>query len=251
MTKLSVPESIIIVPARSNSKSIPNKNMRLLKGKPVLFYTLDIAVTALEQWLVNKVVFTTESEEYLKAVEDEYGKHVSIRDRFWLMKRDPSMAHDWVQNDDVVMDVIRRMEEKIPPKSTGILLQPTSPFREYGHLVRAIQLKRHLMHSRTGTLISGHMLNTKGFIWSIQEEDRHNMEPMGHDPTRRLGRQWDEGYKEQSIFKEDGSIYIFDWDTAKYSRTFRNPPFIPFITEPIVDLDEPEDWEKIKDERAG
>lgn len=238
--------TIAIIPARANSKSIPNKNMRLLKGKPVLFWTLDLVKSALEHRLIDLAIFTTESESYRESVLAHYKNSRMMREKMLLMPRHESLSHDWVQNDDVVMDVIRKSDDWVPPKSIGILLQPTSPFRDYKHIVDAVQIKRYLQGRKEGTVISGHMLDTRGFIWKVDENEM--LHPMGHDPTRRLGRQWDEGYKEQRIFKEDGSIYVFDWDTTKRTRTFRNAPFIPLITDPVVDLDEPEDWDSVADD---
>ena len=242
-------EVVAIVPARANSKSIKNKNMLLLKGKPVLFWTLDLVKTALEEGIIDRAIFTTESKEYRASVVGHYRRHKEMMGKMSIILRDPSLSRDWVQNDDVVMDVIRRMDGFLNEGAIGVLLQPTSPFRKYEHLAQAIEQK--CFGEWEKTVISGHMLDTRGFIWSVRD-DFHDMKPMGHDPTRRLGRQWDSGYEEQRIFKEDGSIYVFDWDVAKHTRTFRNPPFMPLITEPVVDLDEPEDWERAKkDERAG
>ena len=55
-----------IIPARSGSKRLKNKNIRPLAGKPLIFHTLD-AVIGHPQ--VEKIVFTSDSDTYRNLVQ--------------------------------------------------------------------------------------------------------------------------------------------------------------------------------------
>lgn len=67
-----------VIPARSGSKRLPGKNVRKLAGRPLVFYTLDSVLGHSE---ITKIIFTTDSEEYINLVKDEYGDAVSYEYR--------------------------------------------------------------------------------------------------------------------------------------------------------------------------
>lgn len=55
--------NLAIIPARSGSKGVPNKNIRLLNGKPLMAYTIE---AALESAVFDEVMVSTDSEEYAR-----------------------------------------------------------------------------------------------------------------------------------------------------------------------------------------
>lgn len=63
---------IALIPARSGSKGIPNKNIRLYKGKPLIAHSIDIAKKC---ELISEIYVSTDSEEY-KKIAEEYGAKV-------------------------------------------------------------------------------------------------------------------------------------------------------------------------------
>lgn len=60
---------LAIIPARSMSKGITNKNIRLLNGKPLLAYSVE---QALKSKYINRVIISTDSPMYAKIAE-KYG----------------------------------------------------------------------------------------------------------------------------------------------------------------------------------
>lgn len=63
---------IAIIPARSGSKGIPDKNIRLYKGKPLIAHSINIA---LQSKYISDVYVSTDSEKY-KTIALEYGAKV-------------------------------------------------------------------------------------------------------------------------------------------------------------------------------
>lgn len=55
-------KKIAIITARAGSKGLPDKNMLMVDGKPLLSYTID---PALESDLFDKVILSTDSQEYI------------------------------------------------------------------------------------------------------------------------------------------------------------------------------------------
>ena len=60
---------LAIIPARSGSKSVKHKNVRQINGKPMMAYSIE---HALKSRLINRVIVSTDSEEYAK-IAREYG----------------------------------------------------------------------------------------------------------------------------------------------------------------------------------
>ena len=80
-----------VVPARSGSKRLPGKNIRLLAGKPLVFHTLS---ATLGHENIEKVIFTTDSYEYAEIVTSEYGDDVKIEIRPSSYAEDKAKVYD-------------------------------------------------------------------------------------------------------------------------------------------------------------
>ena len=51
-----------LIPARSGSKTIKNKNIKLLNKKPLIYYSLETAKSK----YFKKIIFSSDSNKYLK-----------------------------------------------------------------------------------------------------------------------------------------------------------------------------------------
>ena len=65
-------KNIAIIPARSGSKGLPDKNIRLLNGKPLIAYTIEAAQKSNQ---FDTVMVSTDSEKYAELAR-EYGAEV-------------------------------------------------------------------------------------------------------------------------------------------------------------------------------
>jgi len=118
---------IAIIPARGGSKGIPQKNIRLLAGKPLVAYTIEHALRARQ---VNRTIVSTDDAEIAK-VARQYGAEVVIRP--------PELATDTASSEPVLLHVLSFLEQTegyLP--SLIVLLQPTSPLRQPDDIDNAI-----------------------------------------------------------------------------------------------------------------
>lgn len=115
-----------IVPARSGSKRLPGKNVKLLGGKPLIFHTLD-AVT--NQQAVSKVIFTTDSDEYLGLVNQKYGDEVTLEKRPESFASDTTKVHD---------EIVRLAKTGQIQTEWFMLCLPTAPLRTYSTVSRLL-----------------------------------------------------------------------------------------------------------------
>lgn len=121
---------LAIIPARSGSKGIPNKNIRLINGRPMLSYSIE---HGLKSKYINRVILSTDSEEYAK-IGIEYGAEVPFI-------RPAEYATDMALDIDVFFHCLSFLKEKenyIP--DVVVQLRPTYPIREGADIDAMIEI---------------------------------------------------------------------------------------------------------------
>lgn len=116
---------IAIIPARSGSKGLPNKNVLLVDGKPLISYSVEAAI---KSKVFDEIIVTTDSQEYIDILS-KYNKYVKF------IKRDLNLALDGSSSYDVIIDVLNKID--IINIDYFVLLQPTSPLRNSYHIQEA------------------------------------------------------------------------------------------------------------------
>lgn len=119
---------LVVIPARGGSKGIPRKNLRLLNGKPLIFYAI---TTALESKFQPDVYVSSEDDEILSSAALFGAK---------IHKRDLAIADDKSTLDPVIYACFEHAE-KTEKKTYDyvITMQPTSPLLQKESLDAAIQ----------------------------------------------------------------------------------------------------------------
>jgi CMP-N,N'-diacetyllegionaminic acid synthase len=113
-------DTLCIIPARSGSKGIKNKNIIEIKKKPLFIHSLDFAK---KLNFIKKTIFTTNSKKYLN-IAKEYGYN------FYNL-RPNELATDTIETSDVIKYEIKNLNKNILKGIRFILvLQPTCPFRK-------------------------------------------------------------------------------------------------------------------------
>lgn len=117
--------SLAIIPARGGSKALPNKNILLCNGKPLIEWTILAALEAKP----DRVVVTSDSAQILE-IASKYKEVI-------LDKRPYELAKDDTSSEDVVKYVLKKYDDKY---KYIILLQPTSPCRTGKHIIDAVKM---------------------------------------------------------------------------------------------------------------
>lgn len=119
-------KKLCIIPARGGSKRLPRKNIKLLNGKPLVFYTID---AVLSSKVFDKVIFTSDDDEILDKVKTNYQT-----DELKVVKRPDSLASDTSKVIDTVMYFLDEEYEQ-----TWLTL-PTSPLKIADDFIQASKL---------------------------------------------------------------------------------------------------------------
>ncbi|MBO6622613.1 MAG: acylneuraminate cytidylyltransferase family protein [Balneola sp.] len=120
---------LVIIPARGGSKGVPGKNIRPLKGKPLIHYTVEAARSLFND---SDICVSTDSDEIKKVVEQIGLKVPFIRPK--ELSQDSSGSHE------VILHALDFYEKKGFEPEAVILLQPTSPLRTAKHIEEAVKL---------------------------------------------------------------------------------------------------------------
>lgn len=138
---------LAVIPARAGSKGIPNKNIRLLAGHPLIYYTIK---NAKESKFITDIVVTTDSPE-IKIIAEQMGVECH-----W---RNEQLCGDSITLDSVVFDAI--------PQNVKwdyiITMQPTSPTLKVKTLDSGIE---YALRGAYDTVISA--INQPHLTWSVQ-----------------------------------------------------------------------------------
>lgn len=111
-------KNIAIIPARSGSKGLKDKNIKMLNGKPLLAYSIEAAK---KSGLFDEIMVSTDSEKYAE-IAKQWGAKVPFL-------RSQELSNDTASSWEVVKDVIERYRNFGLEFDTVALLQPTSPLR--------------------------------------------------------------------------------------------------------------------------
>lgn len=197
---------LAIIPARKGSRGIPNKNIRLLDGKPMVAYAIE---NALDSKFITDVIVSSDSKE-IKSIAACFG--VTYKER------EEKLCADNVTLDEVVYDVIKDEAYDIV-----ITLQPTSPTLQSDTLDNAIQ---YFMEYNLDTLIAA--VNRPRLSW-VQKNGR--IQPAY---SKRLNRQY-----LPAEYAEAGAFVISKYEAInEYSRIGKKVDIFEIPEEEAIDIDD-------------
>lgn len=111
-------KNLAVIPARSGSKGLPDKNIKLLNNKPLLGYAVEAAI---ESGMFDEVMVSTDSDKYAEIAKKCGAKVPFLRSK--------EMSGDTAGSWDTVKEVLSKYKELGKEFDTVCLLQPTSPLR--------------------------------------------------------------------------------------------------------------------------
>ena len=154
---------LAVITARAGSKGIPNKNIRIIGGRPLIYYAIK---NALSSQYITDVIVSTDSPE-VAIIAKQMGAECR-----W---RDESLCGDAVTLDAVIADAV--------PSATKwdyvVTMQPTSPTLSVETLDKAIA---YAMENDLDTLISA--INAPHLSWGVKDGKKVP------NYTERLNRQY-------------------------------------------------------------
>lgn len=222
---------LAIIPARGGSKGVPNKNIKLLNGKPLLEYTAEIAV---QSKLLSEVMVSTEDEK-IAAVAKSMGVKIPF-------ERPIELAQDNTPTLDVIIHTLEWYQKNNCLFDAVCLLQPTSPFRTLEFLNKAIE---KFIASGCDSLVSvqkvPHEYNPH---WTFEVNEEGHLKIATGETNIITRRQ-----ELPMAYHRDGSIYLTKTKMLLEAHSLygKTTAFIESDPEGYVNIDTMEDWKKAEE----
>ena len=153
---------LAVIPARAGSKGIPNKNIRMIAGHPLIYYAIR---NALHSQFITDTIVTTDSPD-VRIIATQMGAKCK-----W---RDASLTGDEVTLDAVIADAIPEGQWDYI-----VTMQPTSPTLKVETLDKAIN---YAIENQLDTVISA--INAPHLSWGLKDGKKVP------NYTKRLNRQY-------------------------------------------------------------
>jgi N-acylneuraminate cytidylyltransferase len=224
------PTVVALIPARSGSKRLPSKNVKLLAGHPLIAYTIE---SARRSAIFEDVIVSTDSERYAD-VGQHYGASVPfLRPKAFAGNLSPDI--EWVEY------TLNRLKEDGRVFDCFSILRPTSPFRTPETIRRAwktFQQEEGVDSLRAVEKCRQH----PGKMWVIRGMRMTPLLPLGPP-----GQPWHSSPYQSlpEVYVQNASLEIA-WSRVVFQRrTISGHVIIPFITEGYegFDLNDGDDWE--------
>ena len=215
--KSKVGRTVVFIPARCGSKSIPLKNIKPINGRPLIYWALDAAVSCTE---VDRVIVSTDCEDIRKVVLN-YNS-----DKVLVIGRSERVSSDTASTEDVMLEFSEEYDyENI------ILVQVTSPLIKSEDISKGI-----IKFNQNGIDSVLSVVRQKRFLWS---ESFPTANAINYNPLSRPMRQEFDGY-----LVENGAFYITSKKCLQNSkcRISGNIGLVEMSGETYFEIDEPEDW---------
>lgn len=234
-------KKIALIPARSGSKRILNKNIKKLGNHPLLAYSI---ISAIESKEFDKIICATDSPEYAE-VALYYGAEVPEL-RVKNISDDSSPDIEWVK---WILELLKNNKEHYDIFS---ILRPTSPFRKADTIKRAMSIFLSLPYIdslRAVEKCSQH----PGKMWVLKDKIMQPLISLTSDLVPWHSSQY---AALPEVFVQNASLEIAWTKTIFETNSIAGNIIAPFITNEFegLDVNTEFDWwkaEKILNENSN
>lgn len=223
---------LVIIPARGGSKGVRDKNIIDICGKPLIQYSIDLALILKKMDLVQEVIVSTDSSKILD-ISTKLGVKVPFL-------RPKNISGDKAKSIDYILHSINFYESLGIKYDAILLLQPTSPLRNISLLKDAIKLFKV---NNANSLISCYKEEYINDLVMYKTAKRSYLKPLNNNHNKGLRRQ-DHG----DVFVRNGAIYLtkVSYIKERYQIISDKPLLIEMKKSQSINVDTLEDVEILK-----
>jgi N-acylneuraminate cytidylyltransferase len=234
VSALDKPSAVALIPARGGSSRLPGKNVRTLRGHPLIAYTI---ASALASGVFDAVVVSTDSPAIAR-IAIHYGAEVpSLRPSALASSTSPDI--EWV------VHTLRELEQAGRAFEAWALLRPTSPLRSADSIARAVN--EFVAHGdRADSMRAvGLVRQHPGKMWLLEGDYIVPLLPQADEGVPTHSRQYQDL---PTVYVQDSSLEV-SWVRVALSggglSGTRVVPWWPRGHEGLS-IDYPEDWDRLE-----
>jgi CMP-N-acetylneuraminic acid synthetase len=218
---------VAIIPARSGSKSLVDKNIKELSGHPLIAYSIAVAKLSKK---IDRVIVSTNSQKYAK-IAKQYGAEVPFI-------RPDEFSTDTATDKDFLVHVMNWFEENEgSTPEYWVHLRPTTPLRDVEVVDNAID---EIMQDKSATsLRSGHKAPESPLKWLVK--DNHYFKGLVSGEDYNLPK---EAFKQ--VYIPDGFVDIVKSSFVMNNKEIHGDKMIGFESPVCTEVDSVEEFEYIQ-----
>lgn len=209
-------KTIAIIPARGGSKRLPEKNIKLLGGIPLIAHSILYAQSNSD--IIDDIYVSTDDEQ-IKNAALQFGAKVINRPKFLAGDLEPTVS--------AIKNVLQQIDEKI---ENIILLQPTNPLRPESLLKESFQYYQEKKQDSLFTVTKNHQ--------KLGKIENEKFIPFNYEIGQR-------SQDLEPLFYENGLLYISKSKLILEDKIISENAF-PFLVDSVlanVDIDTQEDFD--------
>ncbi|MGJ8692781.1 MAG: cytidylyltransferase domain-containing protein [Thalassotalea sp.] len=217
---------LAFIGARSGSKGLIDKNIKLLNGKPLMAWTI---LAALQSQYIDEVVVSTDSKVYAEIAE-KYGAKVIIRPQ--------ALASDTASLMAALNHSVMHFQQQKSRFDIVVNLQPTSPLRSCEHIDEALELYAKNQTEQGLRVFSCYkVLNKFAWIMRCNEQGFADFIDQQEQQKSQHARQ-----ENADVLLPNGAIFILP---ANDLTSFYNGTTLPYLMpeNKSIDIDSQADFD--------
>lgn len=221
-------KTICIICMRKGSSEVKNKNLKIINGKPLMYYTINQAI---KSKLFDNIVVSTDSDKILK-LSHKYGAEG------WFL-RPKKYANNKISKRAAIIHALKKAEDRFSLKYDLVIdLDVTSPLRKISDLKKALRL---LISKKASNLISVTEAKKNPYFNMVEyKKNKINLVIPGKKISSRQTA--------PKVYEMNASIYIWTRDFLLKSKTLFGSKTAVFYMpqERSIDIDSNFDFKLVK-----
>lgn len=225
MVRKKTTENIAIVPARSGSKRVENKNIREMCGKPLIAYTIEAAI---KSQLFDRIIVTTDCE-HIATISEKFGAEVPFL-------RSKDLADDHCPVSLATLDAVEKVQNNAESYANVAQLMANCPLRDENDVISSY---KQFVSSDSDSQISIMKYGWQNPWWAMEFDDNFRVFPIFEEALKERSQDLPE------IFAPTGAIWWSKTDSLSKNKTFHIKEKTGWEISIIngMDIDTKEDWD--------
>lgn len=215
---------LYLIPARGGSKGIPHKNIKLLNGKPLIQYSIEVARELAED---SDICLSTDDPQ-IKTVAENLDLKVPFL-------RPDYLASDSAETSDVIIHALNFYAQQGKNYDVVVLLQPTSPLRTVQNVKDCIAL-----YSQEYDMVTTVKETNVSVVLCRENSDGYLEKVIGNKNVRRQDA--------EKLYEYNGAVYVINAKAVKEKGLsgFSKIKKCVMSEENSVDIDTMLDWKFVE-----
>lgn len=229
--------TLAIIPARSGSKGLPNKNIKELKHHPLIGWSIEACK---KSKLITDIIVSTDSKIYAE-IANSYGASTPFL-------RPKALSTDQSTDFDFIHHAIEYFDKTNKDYQNIVHIRPTTPLRDPILIDQAISKFQQSenssalrsVHEMSETAFKAFEINEYSFLKQIGSSKNNNID-FANKPRQQF----------PNTYQANGYVDVLSVNFIKNNNLIHGDKVLPFVTPQVTEIDNINDFNRLEFELAS